>query len=77
MCIQFLIERLPPGSQLGMDLRRLSEELVPFSCHLGEFPCAPPLSSVSGHGLVFFAVSPVVQEPSSLGFSARISHFQV
>lgn len=55
----------------------LSEELVPFSCHLGESPCAPPPPSVSGHGLVFFAVSPVVQEPSSLGSSGRISHFQV
>lgn len=60
-----------------MDLRRLSKELVPFSCHLGESPCVPPLPSVSGHGLVFFAVSSVVQEPSSLGFSTRISHFQV
>lgn len=37
----------------------LSRELFPFSCHLGESACAPPLPSVSGHVLVFFRVSPV------------------
>lgn len=37
-----------------------SKELVPFSCHLGESACAPPFPSVSGHGLVFFELSPAL-----------------
>lgn len=43
----------------GSETWALSRELFPFSCHLGESACAPPLPSVSGHVLVFFGVLPV------------------